>query len=286
MRKILPSAILLLCLLLPAPVLANSPRDYLPLDPGSVFIALYYDHYWGNELYSKSKKISGNADYYANIGIFRAVYYTQLGPFTIDPQVIMPFGQAGLMGDESSVLGDTTFAATIWFINNKENGFIFAYTPYLTVPTGQYNPYSLVNLGSNRWSTKHEVCVAKSLGDRAWLEVALNAQFYFDNTNARDARDSRVNLSKDATFGIDSHLSYSFTPAFFGSLDYYYNCGGQTRLDGESQKDWADTHTLGLTFAYMLNAHTQLMVNGKTDIGTPHYGVRASSVGARLGFIF
>ncbi len=285
MHRLLLRATLAAFLLLPGPALANSPRDYLPLDPGSWFVAFYYDHYFGNDFYNKAKKVNGNTNYYANVGIFRAVYYTSLGPFTIDPQVIFPFGQANLIGHDSSGIGDVTFAATIWFVNNKEHKFILAYTPFLTAPTGRYDRESPVNFGANRWATKHEICLAKGLGDAAWLEVAVNAQFYFDNDNVLDADRHRVTSSKEPTIGAETHLSYNFTKDFFGSLDYFYLFGGETRLNGRCQKDWTDTHTLGLTFAYMLTPTTQLMINGKTDAGV-YNGIMTSSFGVRLGFIF
>lgn len=276
----------LAALLLPASLsLANSPRDYLPLDPGSVFVAFYYDHYFGNDYYHKGKKVSGSINYYANVGVFRAVYYTSLGPFTIDPQVIVPFGEADLEKNPSGGLGDATFASTIWFINNKEHTFIFAYTPFLTAPTGRYDPNSPVNFGSNRWATKHELCIAKGLGERAWLEVSGYVQFYFDNNDARDADNRTATSTKDPTFGGETHLSYNFTKELFGSFDYFYTNGGETRLHGKRQKDWVDTHTLGLSFAYMLNPHTQIMINGKTDAAVFN-GIMTSSFGARLGFIF
>ena len=277
--------ILLAFLLLPRPAMANSPRDYLPLDPGSVFMALYYDHYFANELYSKGKKVNNSTNYYANIGIVRGVYYMSLGPFTIDPQVILPFGQANLTGHDSSGVGDATVASTIWLIDNKEKKFLFAYTPFLTIPTGRYDRDSAVNLGSNRWATKHELCVAKGFGDRTWLEISGYMQFFFDNTNALGSLNNKVTSSKDPDIGAEVHLSYNFTKEFFGSLDYYYLYGGETKVDGTRQYDWADTHTMGITFAYMLNAHTQIMVDGKTDVGVIN-GIRNHSVGARLGFIF
>lgn len=277
--------VIVIFLLFPSLAIANSPRDYLPLDPGSFFVAFYYDHYLGNDYYRKGVKVNSSTNYSANIGIFRAVYYTSLGPFTIDPQIILPFGEANLIGKDSGGFGDATFAATIWFVNNKENKFIFAYTPFLTAPTGRYDRESSVNIGSNRWATKHELCIAKGLGDKAWLEVAVNMQFYFDNTNALGSKNNQVTSSKDPTIGGETHLSYNFTKDFFASADYYYINGGETRLDNVRQKDWVDTHTLGVTFAYMINPHTQIMVNGKTDAGVFN-GIMTSSFGARLGFIF
>ena len=276
---------LITALTMPGLALANSPRDYLPLDPGSVFVAFYYDHYYGNDYYHKGTKVSGNTNYYANVGVFRPVYYTSIGPFTVDPQLILPFGEADLIKSPSGGLGDATFAATICFINNKEYKFIFAYTPFLTAPTGRYDPNSPVNFGSNRWATKHEVCVAKGFGDSTWLEVAAHVQFYSDNNDARDAENRTVTSSKAASYGGETHLSYNFTKDFFGSFDYYYLHGGETTINDTWQKDWVDSHTLGLSFAYMLTPHTQLMINGKTDASV-YNGIMTSSFGARLGFIF
>jgi len=275
---------LIAVLLLPRLAMANSSRDYIPLDPGTVFMALYYDHYFGHDLYSKGKRVSGGADLYSNVGIFRGVYYTTLGPFTIDPQVIFPFGNANLTNHDSGGIGDLTVASTIWFINNKANKFFFAYTPFLTAPTGRYERDSVVNFGSNRWTTKHELCIGKGFGN-FWLELSGYVQFNFDNTNALGPYNNRVTSSQDPYFGTEAHLSYGFTPAFFGSFDYFYLYGGETKLDGTRQKDWADTHTVGLSFAYMLNPHTQIMVNGKTDAGVVN-GIMKHSFGARLGFIF
>lgn len=276
---------LIACLIFPSLAMANSPRDYIPLDPGTFFLALYYNHYFGNDLYVKGEKKNRTTNYTGNISILRPVYYTNLGPFTIDPQLLLPVGEVSLSGEQSSGIGDATLAATIWFINNKETKFILAYTPFLTIPTGQYDRESSVNLGANRWATKHELCVAKGFGDRTWLEVAVNAQFYFDNYNALGPNGNKVTASKEPTLGTETHLSYNFTKEFFGSLDYYYAYGGETILDGTRLNDWVSTHTAGVTFAYMLNPRTQIMTNFNTDAAV-YNGVRTSTFGVRLGFIF
>jgi Protein involved in meta-pathway of phenol degradation len=286
MKHILCIWTLIVGLLFPGLSLAgNSPRDYIPLDPGTGFLALYYDHGFGNELYSKGSKKNRTTNLVTNVSILRPVYFTQIGPFTIDPQFLLPFGEATLSNDQSSGVGDLTLAATVWFINNKENKFIFAYTPFLTIPTGQYDRDSSVNLGANRWATKHEICVVKGFGDRTWLEVAVNAQFFFDNDNAAGDNNRKVTASKRPVFGGETHLSYDFTKEFFGSVDYYYANGGETSLDGVWQNDWVSTHTAGVTFAYMLTKQLQFMTHFNTDLAV-YNGIRTSTFGVRLGFIF
>jgi hypothetical protein len=264
---------------------ANNARDYIPLDPGMFFLALYYNHSFGNEYYSKGSKKSNSTNYVGNVSVLRPVYYTQLGPFTIDPQLLLPFGEVSLSGNQSSGIGDATLASTIWFINNKENRFIFAYTPFLTIPTGQYDREGVINLGSNRWATKHELCVAKGFGDRTWLELSGYAQFFFNNDNALGTNGNRVTSSKDPLFGAEAHLSYDFTKEFFGSLDYIFTGGGRTTLDGKEQNDWASTHNVGVSCAYMVTPHAQVMTAFSTDAAT-YNGIRTSTIMVRLGYIF
>jgi hypothetical protein len=277
--------LLLAVMLMPGRVLANNARDYLPLDPGTFFMALYYEHGFGNEYYHNGSKKNNKTNLITNVSLIRPVYFTQIGPFTIDPQLILPVGELSLPDNQSSGIGDLTLAATIWFINNKESKFILAYTPYFTLPTGQYDRDNGINLGANRWSTKQEITIAKGFGDKTWLEVTFNGQFYTDNNNAPGADNRKVTSSKDPNFGGEAHLSYNFTPAFFGSMDYYCLFGGRTKLDGERQDDEASTHTVGATFAYMLTPSTQLMTYFKTDAAV-YNGVRTSTIGLRLGLIF
>jgi hypothetical protein len=264
---------------------ANNARDYIPLDPGTFFLALYYNHSFGNEYYSKGSKKSNSTNYVGNVSVLRPVYFTQLGPFTIDPQLLLPIGEVTLSGNQSSGIGDATLASTIWFVNNKENRFIFAYTPFLTIPTGQYDREGVINLGSNRWATKHELCIAKGFGDRTWLELSGYAQFYLNNDNALGPNNNKVTSSKEPTFGAEAHLSYDFTKEFFGSLDYIFTGGGRTTLDGKEQNDWASTHNVGVSCAYMVTPNAQVMTAFSTDAAT-YNGIRTSTIMVRLGFIF
>lgn len=285
MKRGMTVALLVGFLLASGQAFANNARDYIPLDPGTFFLALYYNHTFGNEYYSKGSKKSNSTNLVGNVSVLRPVYFTQIGPFTIDPQILLPIGELTLSGNQSSGIGDATFAATIWFVNNKENKFIFAYTPFLTAPTGQYDRESAINLGASRWATKHEICIAKGFGDRTWLELSGYAQFFFDNNNALGTNGNRVTSSRDPQFGAEAHLSYNFTKEFFGSLDYIFTGGGRTILDGKAQNDWASTHNVGVSFAYMLTSNMQLMSAFSTDAAVQN-GIRTSNIMVRLGFIF
>ncbi len=285
MKTFIKLACACLLLLLPCNALANNARDYLPLDPGSFFMAFYYEHSFGNELYAKGDKINTSTDFTSNIAIIRPVYFTQIGPFTIDPQFILPVGEANLVDSQSSGIGDLTLAATVWFINDKENKFIFAYSPFLTLPTGKYDRTNAVNLGANRFSTKQEVTVAKGFGDKTWLEMTVNCEFYFNNDDVNNAYLEKSTMSQDPSVGGEAHLSYNFTKDFFGSADYFYKYSGESTIDGLNQHDWDSRHTVGVSFGYMLTANTQLLPYFKTDVST-YNGIPTTLFGIRLAFIF
>jgi len=288
MNRSLRMWILAACLLFPSLAMAtggNSPRDYAcPLDPGTFFFATYYTHMWGTDYFHKGKYINGSTRLYDNVGIARPVYFTNFGPFTADPQLLLPFGQIALNSQETGGIGDPILAATVWFINDREAGWVLGWTPFVYVPIGSYDR-KRPSLGSNRWSTKQELCVAKRFGDRVWLEVAGNITLFADNPDANDANNRSTSSSRNPILGGETHLSVDVTKQLMVSADYYYQYGGETSLHGTWQKDWVDTHTLGFTAAYMLASNVQLMAHFNTDLSV-YNGVRQNEIGTRLAFWF
>ncbi len=256
------------------------------MDPGTFIFCFYASHTFANTMYSKGDKVEGSSEYdfNANMAVIRPIYYTQIGPFTIDPQFILPVGEQSMSGMHSSGIGDLTLAATIWFLDNREEQYYFGYTPYLTIPTGSYDRNTSVNLGANRWATKHEVAFGKGFGP-LWLELITNVEFYFENDEATGLTGTEVSLDKDPLLGIEAHISYDVTKRFLASLDYFYAYGGETCLDGERQHDWANTHTLGATIGYMFTDHTQFQTYFKYDVAT-YNGFETGNVGIRLAYIF
>jgi len=282
------TCIALMLLLLPvaqARAANTNARDYVPLPPGATIINLYYSHGFGNELYVHGKKNSDAYNLTTNMGIFRPIHYMQLGQFTIDPQVVVPFGEVELNGKRSSGVGDITFLSTIWLINNQEKHFFFAYTPYVTIPSGPYQRTSAINLGANRWSFKQELAVGKGFADKFWLELAVNAEFFTNNTDAPDADNRPVTSSKEPLYGLDFHASYNLTKDFFVSGDYYFAYGGENTLDGVHQNDRTCTHTVGLSFFYMLTKQLQFMADYKLPVAVQN-GIKTNSITVRLAYVF
>lgn len=292
MRNLSKDLLLSACLVVSAgatPAFAdNDARDYIPLEPGTTMMAAYLNYTTATDLYVKGDKIANDVDLSATIGMFRPVYYTQIGSYVVDPQLIIPFGQqsldgAGVGGVEisSSGLADPVITGTIWLVNNTESKTWLGFTPFITVPVGEYDNDKSVNLGTNRWAFKPEIGFVKGFGDY-FFELTGNGEFYTDNN---DFSSASLTLEQDPLYTLESHLSYSFTDSFYISGDYFYHNGGETKIDGINQDNKKDDHALQLSLGFMLTPSYQLLVKYRSDVKVEN-GLKTNTIGLRLAHFF
>ena len=265
--------------------LANNARDYLPLPADTISLNLYYDMQFGNKYYQDGDVLSKDMDMKSNVSLLRPIYYTELWGKIVAPQLILPFGRVELNGNQSSGIGDLQLAFAMFLINDMKNKFVFGYTPYITLPTGEYDRERSVNFGDNRWSTKHEIAFVKGFGEKFWLEWYNSVEFFFDNTDAAGNNNEKVTSSKEAQYNAEVHCSYTFTKSLFGSVDYYFSYGGETELDGHDQNDLTRTHTAGIGLNLMLNDCTQATIDYRQDLEVKN-GIKANEMMIRLSYLF
>ena len=123
----------------------------------------------------------------------------------------------------------------------------------VVIPTGQYDPRRLVNIGSNRWSFKPEVGLSKPYGK--WtMEVAGGVWLFTANKNffGGARREQRPLLS------LQGHLIYTIKPRMWAALDGTYFSGGETVLDHVAKADIQKNSRIGATFSYPLNKQQSL----------------------------
>jgi hypothetical protein len=144
----------------------------------------------------------------------------------------------------------------------------------VTVPTGEYDPDKLLNLGSHRWSFKPEIGLAHPFGpEQKWeIDAYVNVYFFTDNTMYREVEI----LRQDPLPGLEAHISYSFTPSLWVSFDSRYSFRGDTLVDGINQQDAQENLTVGTEASWSPNAHNSLVLvfsralvhkNAPTDTG-------------------
>lgn len=291
MKKISVYALLCTLLLAPQVALAVNSRDYIPLPPDTFLFCTYFKHISATSLYANGKKVSNDFNLKENLGILRPVYYMDIGKalygdggFRIDPQALIPFGEANLDGaavgnaDISATgIADPTIFATFWFVNDPKNKLWAGFSPYITMPLGDYNKHKALNLGNNRWAIKPELGVVKGVGEKTYLDMIVNGEFYTEN--------GKIDLRQDPLFGAEIHLSYDITKQWYASVDYFYSYGGETKQNGVWQNNKSNSHGLGLSLFWMIGSNNQLMIEYRDDFSVKN-GPGTNTFGARWAYFF
>ncbi len=291
MKKLLSAAAICLLLALPEVSLAANARDYIPAPPGTFLFCAYFNHITANKLYKNGEKVSNDFNLSQNIGIFRPVYYTQIGPFTIDPQALIPYGDvsldgAAVGGNQYSATGfaDPVVLATLWFVNDPKDKLWVGFTPWITLPLGEYDRNRVLNLGANRWAVKPEVGLVKGFGEKFYVDLIVNGEFYTDNDDFGSGF-LPVRLEQDPTVGFETHLSYDITKQWFVSLDYYYVYGGETKVAGIPQNDRMSNHGLGISLFWGIGSNNQLMIEYRDDFSV-RSGPGTNKLALRWAYFF
>lgn len=283
---------MLLCAILTVPFTAsadNIARDYIPASPGTLAILMYYSHITSDTLISDGQQVSSDVDFRGNVGLFRPVYYTKVGPFVIDPQFIIPFGDLNLETSgtggadlSSSGIGDPIVFATIWLYNNPQSKTWLGFTPFFFIPIGNYDNNGALTLGENRWRFREEFGFVQGFevipDHNAYFEIQLGADFLTEND---DFGVNGASLEQDPIFNVESHLSYDITKSFFVSADYYGHFFGEQRIAGVDLDNRINSHTLGGTLGFSLAPNYQLLFQYKGDVEVEN-GLEAQTFTARF----
>lgn len=299
MKKLTFYVILLIGISMSSVSWGANARDYIPLPSGTFLFCSYFKHITASSLFSNGKKVGNDIGFSENLGIFRPVYYTNIGKafygdggFTIDPQALIPFGEgdldtSSLGGGKTSASGfaDPTVLATFWFVNSPKDKFWVGFSPYFTLPIGNYDKGKSFNLGGNRWVIKPELGIVKGFGDRTYLDVIFNGEFYSDNKDYNTGT-GMAKLEQDPLLGVETHLSFDITKQWYVSLDYFYSHGGEQKINGTKVANSdADNHGLGVSLFWMIGSNNQLMIEYRDDFAVKN-GLGTNTFGARWAYFF
>ena len=281
------AALSLTSILLSSNVMAvdTDPRDYTALPEGVNLSLLYMQSITADTLKINGETISNDADLDAQIGIYRFVHFTKLFGKTIDPQVLIPFGNQdlGLTGGETSGLADTIFAATVWLHEDAAKGSYFGITPFLFAPLGEYDSDSSLNLGTNRWSFALQGGYITRLTENLELDVTADVQWYGTN----DDPFGGDKLKQDETYQVQVALSYDFNPRTYAHVEYSLTKGGERTLDGVEQGDNVDTTEVVLGINYWaIEGKLQLQGQYKEAISVDEFGLETEAFQLRFLYLF
>lgn len=291
-------AIICACLLVPAAASAeNIMRDYVPAPAGTMLNMLYYAHVTADTLNSDGNDITNDIhgiDVNVDLGLLREVYYLDAGPLRLDPQFILPFGNAMLnVGSfptnsysSSAGIGDLDLLCTIWFVHDDTSHLYLAYTPFFFLPTGDHDDQHNFGLGDNRYTFREEFAVAKGLelmpGQLMFLELQAGVDFFTTN----DSYNGNQNMDEDPLFNLEAHVSYDVVKSVTVSGDYYGHWGGDKQVD---DIDLANSRTtqnvLGVTAAFNFAPGWQFLLQYKQDVQNEN-AIMAKTFLTRLFYAF
>ena len=143
----------------------------------------------------------------------------------------------------------------------------------VAVPSGQYDPAKLINIGSNRWSFKPEMGVSKTMG-RWYLELYGGVWIFGDNANFFGG----AVREQDPIGTFQAHVSYTFKPRLWLAANSTFYTGGRTTVNGTAKADFQSNSRLGLTLALPVGRRSALKVAFATGF-TTRVGADFESIG-------
>jgi hypothetical protein len=136
-------------------------------------------------------------------------------------------------------------AATLGEIVKAPRKTILGVSIGITVPTGQYFPEKLINLGTSRWAFKTELALSQPVGKK-WLIDFYSGIWLFTKNDAYYPGSSVRTQNPLGSF--QGHISYNFQPLMWIALDGTFYTGGNSSIDGVDKDDRQSNSRIGATF--------------------------------------
>ena len=114
----------------------------------------------------------------------------------------------------------------------------------VAAPLGQYDNTKVINLGTNRWSVKSELGVARAIGP--WVVELMGGVWTFtDNTDFVGGR----TREQEHILSTQVHITYRFPKGTWLAGDANFYKGGRTIVDGAPNLDFQKNSRVGATFS-------------------------------------
>jgi hypothetical protein len=128
-------------------------------------------------------------------------------------------------------------------------------------PTGQYDPYKLINWGINRWAFKPEFGYSQRWN--RWVLDGYAGVWFYTSNNAFYAGPTPAPQTQTPVGSFEGHLSRDLGQRrFWVSLDGNFWFGGTASLNGVQNLQTKQTSSrIGGTFSYPINRHQSFKAN-------------------------
>ena len=157
------------------------------------------------------------------------------------------------------------------FMKTLPQRFIFGASLAVVVPTGQYDPAHLINIGSNRWAWKPEIGASYNFNRKLYLDLYAGVWLFAPNYNFYPGESKRT---QDPLTSLQAHVSYTFARWIWVAADATYYAGGGTQQNDGPTTARQDNTRIGFISAITVAKGQQVKLS---------YSVGAS---ARVGSKF
>jgi hypothetical protein len=290
--------VLFVCFAGTLPAQEMQPRAYIPTPVGVNFFGVSYANNAGGLLFDPSLPVE---DGHVNANITTFSFGQTLGVLGRTAQVlaILPYAVANLSGRLGggdtqylyrSGLGDVVFRYAMnihgapamhlkQFASYQQKTIVGA-SITVSIPTGQYDPYKLINIGANRWAFKPEVGVSRAVGK--WtLEGALGVWLYTANNQFYpNALRTQTPLGS-----AQAHLVRFLPHRTWLALDATLFTGARSQINGVDKSDYQGNTRFGATFGYAVTRRQAIRVSF-FDGAVTRIGADIRSIGIAYNFIW
>lgn len=268
-------------LLLPAAgQAATSPDagDYTALPAGTDLLLLYGQHNSADQLRADGRTAVDNLGLKLDVGLLRWVHFTTWNGYTIDPQIVVPFGRqkVGLSGEKTSGLGDIIFGGTLWTIADLQRGEHLGWSLFITAPTGADKREGFA-LSDNRWAADLQVGYIRRFAPQWSIDLIGQTELYQDRRDTKSEKDPLVR-------GF-AHLRYHLSDATHLAVSYRHTLGAKETLDGTTLSGRKNDGNVTLTWASFLTKQVQLQLQASQDVKVEN-GPKLRTVGVRALYAF
>lgn len=218
----------------PAAASDVEPGDYISA-PGGTNLAIAYGIWSNADRLQTSDGQRVDSKFEASTMLARYVRFIDVGGgIIIDPQIIVPFGQVrshseGQTAKSPFGIGDVTLLSTIWLVSNPgKTPTYFGISPFVVVPTGDYDRNRPLNMGENRWKGTLQAGLVQGIAPRLAVDLTGDVTIYGANDKPGGGR----RLTQKDSYQIQTYLRYTLPGGTAFSIGHSGSWGGKTYLDG------------------------------------------------------
>jgi hypothetical protein len=181
----------------------------------------------------------------------------------------------------SNGIGDTTLVFALWPYVDRAKEEYLGLATYLTLPTGEYDKNSAVNIGSNVYQTAFQAGYQRKLVDNINWMTAIDVVLAGDNKQFL----GNNKLEKDLLYNFQTGLQYVFNPTYSASVGYFYTVGGESTVNSIDQGNINKIHRYQLTGQGIYN-FGRLMLQYGSEFANENSYIEDHRLIARYAFKF